>query len=234
MIIFCRSKHSTLPTLIKITSKFLINYIKTKKGKAFWKVTLEGLLTIVKFDVFLKGDDIVTQNSNIQLNATRTTGNASSSSLLISSNNSEKDPHFFLKDLRINNINRLITGQLNINSSRSKFEQLSTMISENIEIPMLSETKLDKTFPVAQFLLQGFCLPHRFDRHRNDSGIMLYIREDIPSRLIERNNVEFFFDEINFRKKKWLLCCSFNPHKNCISNCVEVLRTELDIKIFYY
>ena len=43
------------------------------------------------------------------------TGNASSSSFLISLNNSEeKDPQSFLKDLRINSINRLIIGQLNI------------------------------------------------------------------------------------------------------------------------
>ena len=33
---------------------------------------------------------------------------------------------------------------------------------------------------------------------------------------------------MNLRKKKWLLCCSFNPHKNFISNHVEVLRRELD------
>ena len=107
--------------------------------------------------MFFTRDDIVTQNSNIPLNATRNTGNASSSSLLISSNNGEeKDPQSFLKDLRINNINRLIIGQLNINSLRNKFEQLSTMISGNIDILMISETKLDETFPAAQFLLQGF------------------------------------------------------------------------------
>ena len=35
--------------------------------------------------------------------------------------------------------------------------------------------------------------------------------------------------EINLKKKKWLLCCSYNPHKNSISNYVDVLRRELDI-----
>ena len=51
---------------------------------------------------------------------------------------------------------------------------------------MISETKLDETFPTAQFSLQGFCDPYRFNRNRNGGGIMLYIREDIPSRLIEK------------------------------------------------
>ena len=95
---------------------------------------------------------------------------------------------------------------------------------------MISETKLDETFPAAQFYLQGFCDPYRFDRNRNGGGIMLYIREDIPSRLIEkklRNNSEYFFVEINLRKKKWLLCCSYNPHKNSISTHIDFLRGDL-------
>ena len=81
-------------------------------------------------------------------------------------------------------------------------------------------------------LLQGFCMLYGFDGTRNGGGIMLYNREDIPSPLIEikvRNNVEYFFVEINLRKKKWLLCCSYNPHKNFISNYVDLLRRELNI-----
>ena len=106
------------------------------------------------------------------------------------------------------------------------------MISGNIDILMISETKLDETFPAAQFLLQVFCMPDRFDSNRNGGGIMLYISEDIPSRLKEkkvRNNAEYVFVEINLRKKKWLLCCSYNPHKNSISNHVDVLRRDYDI-----
>ena len=103
------------------------------------------------------------------------------SSPLTNSNDTEiKDPQSFLKDIRINNINRLIIGQLNINSLRNKFEQQSTMINGNIDIFMISETKLEGTFPVVQFSLQGFCCPCRFDRNRSGGGI----REDIPSKLI--------------------------------------------------
>ena len=61
---------------------------------------------------------------------------------------------------------------------------------------------------------------------------VVYIREDIPSRLIERklrNNIEYFFVENNLRKKKWLLCCSYNPHKNSISTHIDFLRRELDL-----
>ena len=88
------------------------------------------------------------------------------------------------------------------------------------------------TFPAVQFLLQDFCMLYRLHRNRNGGGIMLYIIEHIPSWFIERkvrNNVEYFFVEINLRKKKLLLCCSYNTRKNSILNYVDALRRELDI-----
>ena len=154
----------------------------------------------------------------------------SSGSSLTNSNDTEiKDPQSFLKDslFRINNINHLIVGQLNISSLRNKFEQLSAMINGNIDIFIISETKLLETFPAAQFSLQGYCDPYRFDRNRNGSGIMLYIREDIPSRRIEkklRSNSEYLFAEINLRKKNWLFCCSYNPHKNSVSIHIDFFK----------
>ena len=107
------------------------------------------------------------------------------------------------------------------------------MINGNINIFMISEAKLDETFPEAQFSLQGFCDPYRFDRNRNVGGIgiMLYIRQDIPSRLIEtkfRNNSEYFSVEIDLGKKTWLLFCSYNPHKNSIRTHIDFLRRELE------
>ena len=78
---------------------------------------------------------------------------------------------------------------------RNKFEQLSTMINGNTDVLMISKPKLDETFPAAQFYLQGSCDPYRFDRNRNNGSIMLYVREDILSRLVEkkfRNNSDYF------------------------------------------
>ena len=66
----------------------------------------------------------------MSLNTTRNIEDVSPSSPLTNSNATEiKDPQSFLKDIRINNINRLIIGQRNINSLRNKFEQLYTMIN---------------------------------------------------------------------------------------------------------
>ena len=40
---------------------------------------------------------------------------------------------------------------------------------------------------------------------------------------------ECSFVEINLRKKKWLLCCSYNPHRNNIKPHLEILSRNLDL-----
>ena len=45
---------------------------------------------------------------------------------------------------------------------------------------------------------------------------MLFVKEDIPSNLVEAETtpIEGFYIELNLRNGKWLLNCSYNPHKN--------------------
>ena len=112
-----------------------------------------------------------------------------------------------LKPLRIRNLNKIVVGHFNINLIRNKFDFLTHQVQGNIDILMISKTKLDECFPSDQF-----CLPLPFDGNGNGGGILLYIREDIPSKLLSVNkNIEGFFVEINLRhRKEWLLSCSYN------------------------
>ena len=67
---------------------------------------------------------------------------------------------------------------------------------------MLSETKLDPPFSTGQFHIHGFFEPYRIDRNSSGGGILLYIREDIPSKLIlTKTTIDGFFVEINLIKK---------------------------------
>ena len=77
---------------------------------------------------------------------------------------------------------KIIVGHLNINSIRNKFDVLSFIIDTNIDI--YSDTKLDDSFSYAQFRLKGFCTPYRLDRNSKGGGLLLYFREDIPSRFL--------------------------------------------------
>ena len=44
---------------------------------------------------------------------------------------------------------------------------------------MITETKLDESIPIGQFLINGFNNPFHLDPDRSDGGIFLYIREDL-------------------------------------------------------
>ena len=73
---------------------------------------------------------------------------------------------------------------------------------------MVSETKIDNSFPVGNFVIDGFSTPYRLHRDSNGGGIMLYVREDIPSNLLtadEKNYIESFYGEP--RNEKLLINC---------------------------
>ena len=57
------------------------------------------------------------------------------------------------------NPNRIIIAHLNINSIRNKFEMLKKVLGNKIVILLKSETKLEDTFPLNQFIIEGFTIP---------------------------------------------------------------------------
>ena len=136
-----------------------------------------------------------------------------------------------LKNLRTKNQDRISIGHLNINSIRNKFEMLSDLVIGNIDILVLSETKIDNTFPTTQFLISGFSPPFRIDRNRFGGGILFYVRKDIPARLLSCNfcsEIECLPVELNLHKKKWLVYGTYNPNKDSISSHLNTLRNSLE------
>ena len=134
-----------------------------------------------------------------------------------------------LKNILQKHSNRLVIAQLNINSIRNKFTSLSNMIKDNIDILLISETKIDSSFPTVQFHIDGYTI-HRRDRNENGGGLLLYVREDVPSTLLKTDSeIEAFYVELNVRKKKWLLCCSYNPSKNSITNHLVEIGKNNDL-----
>ena len=87
------------------------------------------------------------------------------------------DPFEKLKNTRLKNSNRLIIAQLNINSLRNKFDSLVRMLHNNPDILLIFESKIDSSFPNAQFQIEDYTT-YRLDTNANGGGIVLYIRED--------------------------------------------------------
>ena len=97
---------------------------------------------------------------------------------------------------------------------------------------MISETKIDESFPLSQFMIDGFSMPYRRDRNAHGGGILVYFRNNITSKLLKIENlpsdIEAIFIEMNIKSKKWLLCCTYNPNKSLIENHLRQLQKQLE------
>ena len=67
-------------------------------------------------------------------------------------------------------------------------------VRSNIDILLISKTKLDTSFPTSQFLINGYTSRYRLDKNDKWGLTLVYVREDIPSKLITANlpNIEGF------------------------------------------
>ena len=63
--------------------------------------------------------------------------------------------------------------------------------------------------------MEGFKTPIRLDRNSFGGGIAIYIRENIPSKILEQlpagANDEGIFVELNLRNSKWVLFAGYSP-----------------------
>ena len=73
-------------------------------------------------------------------------------------------------------MNNVIKRNVNVNSISSKFDDLKVL------------TKLHNTSPVSQFHIDEFSIPCRLDRNKEGSGAIVYVREDIPSKLLSKHS----------------------------------------------
>ena len=85
-----------------------------------------------------------------------------------------------LRNIRLNNIDRIIIANLNINAISSKFEQLKYIIKENVDILVITETKTDESHQ--GFHIDGYSKPFRADRNAHGGEVMIFVREDIPCK----------------------------------------------------
>ena len=108
-----------------------------------------------------------------------------------------------------------------MNSIRNKFDALCSIFQQKIDILLVSETKIDDTFPLAQFCVEGYSTPYRLDRTSKGGGWLLYVRDDIPSKqikskFIENEAFEGFFVGSNLRKKSGFSAALTTQKKNFV------------------
>ena len=85
----------------------------------------------------------------------------------------------------------MIVGYLNVNSIRNKLDPRKEIVSKNIDVMIIAETKLDASFPQEQFFIQGYSDPLRLDKNTGGGGLLVYLRSDFPSSELK----SFKFDD---------------------------------------
>ena len=88
-------------------------------------------------------------------------------------------------------------------------------MSKYVHLLVITETRLDDSLLTSKFLVIEFSVSCRLGRNRNGDGIMIFIRDDIPSRLLTKHvfpdDIEGLFLELNFRKVTWLQFGTLSP-----------------------
>ena len=133
------------------------------------------------------------------------------------------------KMIRAENFDNIAVGTLNINSISPKFDEFKLMASGYIDVITVTETKLDDSFSKAQFCTDSFSIPYRLDKNRNGGGLVVYVRDDIPSKMLTKHylseDIKAAFIELNFPKCKWLLCATYRaPPKIIITFLIILIK----------
>ena len=122
--------------------------------------------------------------------------------------------------MRFNNPKNITFGHLNINSVRNKkFALHDILIEKYIDVFAFTKTKIDISFPNAQFSVKNFTL-HRNDRNSHGGGIICYVRSDIPhrrrydieSKVVLNQGTEMLVIEMQiYKQEKWFLNVLYKP-----------------------
>ena len=65
---------------------------------------------------------------------------------------------------------------MNINSCRNKFDCLTAFTENEVDILMISDTKLGTLLPQTQICMSGFSKAYKFDRNYKGGGMLLHVK----------------------------------------------------------
>ena len=89
---------------------------------------------------------------------------------------------------------------------------------------MISETKLDDTFPFNQFAIDGYSQQFRLDRNCYGGGIIIYIRDHLQCKRINSYSLPGNAPMYN----QWLLVGGYNPKRESISYFLNHISNGID------
>lgn len=87
--------------------------------------------------------------------------------------NNRSNPSTILHNLRKNNPLRAILVHINLSSIRNIFVDLKELVFNNIDILMISETKIGNCFPITEFCISGYSFSYHLNRNSKFGWFLL-------------------------------------------------------------
>ena len=88
------------------------------------------------------------------------------------------------KSIKAKHPKNLFLGHFNVNYIRSKCVSIEQLIKRTFDIFLISETKIDDSFPNAQFKIEGY-KSFRKDRDAFGGRLLFYVHEKLNCRSLE-------------------------------------------------
>ena len=156
---------------------------------------------------------------------------------------SETGAHNMFEELynfRDKHKSNFIMAHLNVNSFRHKYAYLHEVLARNAaDYFAFSETKLDSSFPNAQFSAPDYTI-YRQDFTSSSGGLLAYVRSDLPQRRLTKfeHNSDMFESlciEVKIGNTKTAILCVYkhpkmkiDEFKKCISDVSDTLMLTFD------
>ena len=120
-----------------------------------------------------------------------------------------------VRENRLKYVNNPLTGYLNINSLRNKIVDLREIILElSLDYLVLCETKIDESFPTAQFYIKGYEVRIRRDRDKHGGGLIEFLKNGFISKRLkeyETKQSESICSELTIANRKWIRLNIYRP-----------------------
>ena len=122
-----------------------------------------------------------------------------------------------LQEDRLKHRKNPLIGYLNINSLRNKITDLRVIMKTlSLDYLILSETKIDESFPTSQFNVEGYEIRARRDRDKFGGGLIEFVQRGLICKRLrdyEPKYSECLCSELTFTNKKWICFSIYRPPK---------------------
>ena len=109
----------------------------------------------------------------------------------------------------------MLCGCLNINSLRNKMHDVRLIINDvQLDYFVISEAKLDNSFPDVQLAINNYEIRARRDRDKQEGGLIELVRKGLIRKRLrkyESLNIEVISSEVTISNKTWVTFSIYRP-----------------------